>query len=84
MVRENQKQQVQGKVGLGQLYAALGMVLESSPGSIGMGALRRADRVRAGPRPPLTLRTGPGFIPTSFLPFFLQFCLWASGTIQSI
>lgn len=27
MVRENQKQQVQGKVGLGQLYAALGMVL---------------------------------------------------------
>lgn len=43
MVRENQKQQVQGKVGLGQLYAALGMVLESSPGSTGMRALWRAD-----------------------------------------
>lgn len=23
-------------------------------------------------------------VPTSFLPFFLQFCLWASGTFQSI
>ena len=43
MVRENQKQQVQGKVVLGQLYAALGMVLESLPGPIGMGALQGTD-----------------------------------------
>ena len=35
MVRENQKQQVQGKVGLGRLYAALGMVLASRLGPLG-------------------------------------------------
>ena len=61
------------------------MVLEPLPGPTAMGALQVTDT-----EPGLelglngTLGTGPGFTPTSFLPFFLQFCLWASGTIQSI
>ena len=50
MVRENQKQQVQGKVVSGQLDAALrsemmgdDMVLESLPGPLGMAALQGTD-----------------------------------------